>query len=65
MKDAENVNREKGLERSKKVRESVEDEDSDCESEVNEEERESENEQFDNENERLIRSFVREYEMDC
>ena len=36
VKDAENVNREKGLERSKEVRESVEDEDSDCESELNE-----------------------------
>ena len=45
------------------VRESVEDEDSNCESEVNEEDSESENEQSDSENERLIRSFVRKYEM--
>ena len=65
MKDAENVNREKGLERRMEVRESMEDEDSDCESEMNEEESESENEQSDSENERLIRSFVREYEMEC
>ena len=37
-------------------------EDSNCESE---EDSESENEQSDSENERLIRSFVREYEMEC
>ena len=65
VKDAENVNQEKGLERSKEVRESVEDKDSDCESEVNEEESESENEQSDSENERLIISFVKEYELVC
>ena len=65
MKDAENVNPEKGLERSMEVRESVEDKDSVSESEVNEEESESENEQSDGENEWLIRSFVREYEMEC
>ena len=59
MTDAENVNQEKGLERSMKVRESVEDEESDCKSKVNKEESESENEQSDSENERLIRSFVR------
>ena len=32
VKDAENVSREKGLERSMEMRESVVDEDSDCES---------------------------------
>ena len=57
MKYAENVNREKGLERSMEVRESVHGEDSDCEIEVNEDERESENEQSDSENERLKESM--------
>ena len=48
------------------VKESVEDENSDCESEVRRYvESESKNEQSDSENERLIRSFVREYEMEC
>ena len=65
VKDAVNMNREKCLERSMEVRESMEDKDSDCESEVNEEESESENEQSDSENERVIRSFVSEYEMEC
>ena len=66
MKDAENVNREKGLERSMEVKESVEDENSHCERTCSHEvESESENEQSDSENERLIRLFVREYEMEC
>ena len=32
---------------------------------MNEEKSESENERSDSENERLIRSFVRAYEMEC
>ena len=64
-KNTEKMNQERDLERRMEVRGSVEDKDSEWESDVNEESKSAiKNEQSDSENERLIRLFVIEYEME-